>query len=62
MRHADSARYARNTHSSDPGSYARLLDALPVDPAALREIGGGLVLQSARGRRQGSIGNVAAQR
>ena len=62
MRHPDTARYARHTHSSDPGSYAHLLGALPVDPAALREIGGGLVLQSARGRRQVSTGSFAAQR
>ena len=52
MRRPDTVRYARHSHWSDPGSYAHLLDALPVDPAALREIGGGLVLQSVRSRRQ----------
>jgi hypothetical protein len=62
MRHPDTARSTAHSHSSNPGSYAHLLDALPVDPAALREIVGGLVLQSVRGRWQGSMGNFPAQR
>jgi hypothetical protein len=54
MSDLDAARYAHHSRWSDPGRHAAGLAALPVDPAVLTEIVGGVILHPLHAAAKGS--------